>query len=524
MRFEKYNCTAGEVRTEKSRLLFSLLLIIALCASAIIPAYAAETGVQEARNSVVRICTAATLKYWGTHEDIYLVTGTGICVGAEGEAVSTVLTTRQMVNEEDILTRAKSDYKELHREYNYDQMTVDDLRVWILADGEAYEVNYARGVTISQIADLAILKTENAISNRIPAVIADPDSAAVTDVVYAIGYPGYSDVEDVKNTSASNYEDLIVKAYPSSVENMSVTQGNVVKTHAVVGGIDHIQHAASVSDGNYGSPLVTEAGFVVGINTWISSKETDTANFAIDSSNIMTFLRQNNVSYMNADDLQQETESEPEPVPETDPETEPESEKKTDNTLYIVIAAAALILALALVLVLRKKKAVQEAKKQREYEVERQLRETAVAEEKAEAERKAREEKERLARWSAQNQTVPVGRKLIFMPLVEGAQAVELWLEEDCELKLGRDKRSDLILNPHDSKLSGVHCLVKCHGAGLRVQDANSTNGTYVNNVPLPKPKVNDGHIHGDWSVLMQEGDTLRAGSYEYRVHFANRI
>ena len=75
---------------------------------------------------------------------------------------------------------------------------------------------------------------------------------------------------------------------------------------------------------------------------------------------------------------------------------------------------------------------------------------------------------------------------------------------------LGRDGRADAILEG-DGKLSGVHCELEWDGAALYVQDRGSTNGTFVNGVP----------IRGKSWMPLEDGATLRIGAYEYRAKYA---
>lgn len=74
---------------------------------------------------------------------------------------------------------------------------------------------------------------------------------------------------------------------------------------------------------------------------------------------------------------------------------------------------------------------------------------------------------------------------------------------------IGRDGRADAILEG-DTKLSGVHCELEWDGAALYVQDRGSTNGTFVNGVP----------IQGKSWMPLEDGATLRIGAYEYRAKY----
>lgn len=75
-------------------------------------------------------------------------------------------------------------------------------------------------------------------------------------------------------------------------------------------------------------------------------------------------------------------------------------------------------------------------------------------------------------------------------------------------LTMGRDRRAELILNKSDKRLSGIHCKVRCMGQKLYVWDMGSTNGTYVNGVSLS----NIG------TAVIENGQSIRMGSYEYRI------
>lgn len=77
---------------------------------------------------------------------------------------------------------------------------------------------------------------------------------------------------------------------------------------------------------------------------------------------------------------------------------------------------------------------------------------------------------------------------------------------------VGRDNRAAATLEG-DAKLSGIHCELLWTGKELFVQDLDSTNGTYVNGVP----------IKGKSWMPLEDGATLRVGAYEYRAKYALR-
>lgn len=75
----------------------------------------------------------------------------------------------------------------------------------------------------------------------------------------------------------------------------------------------------------------------------------------------------------------------------------------------------------------------------------------------------------------------------------------------DSKKSIGRKKTCDLSF-AEDGGLSGTHCYIYSKGKKIYVQDNNSTNGTFINGVP----------IKGEFVV--ESGDTLLIGSGEYRI------
>lgn len=72
------------------------------------------------------------------------------------------------------------------------------------------------------------------------------------------------------------------------------------------------------------------------------------------------------------------------------------------------------------------------------------------------------------------------------------------------EIKVGRGRRCQLCLE--DSTLSEVHCSILRKQEELFVKDENSTNGTYVNGVPIVG------------AYRLEQGDVILMGSCEYRI------
>lgn len=72
--------------------------------------------------------------------------------------------------------------------------------------------------------------------------------------------------------------------------------------------------------------------------------------------------------------------------------------------------------------------------------------------------------------------------------------------------KIGRDKQICGYAREQDSSLSGIHCSLLLREGQLFIKDEDSTNGTFVNGVP----------IKGDF--MLSKDDIVAIGSYEYRI------
>ena len=88
------------------------------------------------------------------------------------------------------------------------------------------------------------------------------------------------------------------------------------------------------------------------------------------------------------------------------------------------------------------------------------------------------------------------------------AGTVYVTMEPGSSRTLGRNGKSDVILNPKDSALSGLHFELQWDGHVLYLTDCGSTNGTSLTGIPQHP---------GHWSKV-EPGTTLQAGSVRYKV------
>ena len=81
-------------------------------------------------------------------------------------------------------------------------------------------------------------------------------------------------------------------------------------------------------------------------------------------------------------------------------------------------------------------------------------------------------------------------------------------MEPGSSRTLGRNSKSDIILNARDTSLSGLHFELQWDGRVLYLTDRGSTNGTSLTGIPQ-RP--------GRWSHV-DSGSTIQAGSTRYKV------
>ncbi len=281
------------------------LLLLSTGASALA---AANQSVNEARNGVVRIFTGP-FTYRG--EEGY-ATGSGFAVGVKGRSSDIFIT-------------------------NYHVVADAPEKVYIVLTDEDGEFIHCDILAYDEKVDYAILKAERVITERSSLPLMPTSQVMVAEDVFALGFPGTSDL-------------FTQGAIDSTVDDITVTSGTVSKTLTASDGVDYIQHDATIHSGNSGGPLLTEEGYVVGLNTlgFVTAQGTEIAgtNYALSSDYIISALSELEIK---CDIIKKR----PDPtanIETADDEEEEDEPEPVDFTLVIIIGSALIVLVIVLII------------------------------------------------------------------------------------------------------------------------------------------------------------------------------
>lgn len=164
-------------------------------------------------------------------------------------------------------------------------------RIVLLYDGNGpVELNV---VAIAEDRDLCLLRAPNALPGMTPLALAS--TVQIGEAVYALGYPGGSDVFS---------DDLAL-----TKDEMALTGGLVSalpRSHQV-GDLSHevqlVQISADINPGNSGGPLLNEGGKVIGVNTMgVNDDAIAGINAAVHVTELRAFLRENKIQYLTTTD------------------------------------------------------------------------------------------------------------------------------------------------------------------------------------------------------------------------------
>lgn len=236
------------------RHILAAVAILAVCLPAL-TAQAASEDVRNARNGVVRVLALF---------ENAAGTGTGFAVGNPGDAAQLFVTNHHVIAPTPKTGALQAVFIVL--DYVAENGTL--IEAEIVADSER--------------PDLAVLQAVEPISERTPLPLMSHEYVEAAQEAYALGFPAVAD------NMVQEGEKL-----PSTIEDITITSGIISKVNAVRLDADCFQIDVNINHGNSGGPLITEEGYVIGVNTWGD----ENINYAIHIDYIMALLEESGIPY-----------------------------------------------------------------------------------------------------------------------------------------------------------------------------------------------------------------------------------
>lgn len=424
----------------KKRITCLFLAIMLLVCTLGMTGCAKDSGeiAKEAREGVVRVLVEG-------FEGYYI--GTAFGVGEKGEDAEYFVTNIHVVFPEG--------YEAVH--------------VWLMKNSGGWDSAYGQPDTThlvkceivyyddSGVPDIAVLKAVDTIPGRKTMPLLD-ESVEVDagDTVYALGYPGASDVIE-----SETYGSKLVAA----IEDVTMTRGIVSRLteSKALGDIDVIQHDARISGGNSGGPLINDKGAVIGVNTWTITE--NDASVSVDIKYVREILDDEDIPYYTIGD--------------------------TNWVMIGVIAGLAALIIIVVVIIV-----VVSGNNKRKAEAERQQ-----AMQQAAAAAAAQQQRQSYAP-PAHTAAAPDYRPRL--QCLAGAFAGKRFSLEN-SVRIGRDpSKNDLVFPQNTQGVSGVHCVLMVDNNTVWLKDLGSTYGTYVSG---------GRRLAANEAVQLQVGDKFWLGS-----------
>lgn len=444
-------------------LILALLLVTAL-AAAPLEALAAGRKPADSRNGVARILSI----YYS--EGAY-ATGSGLAVGEEGQPSNIFITNYHVVEDADeVYILLDNDWDLSVSAFGGTDDNVHAVKCDVISTGPQ---------------DFAILRAARVIDERVSLPLMLSHQANPGDQIYALGYPGVSDT--------------VTHDLTADIDSMTLTSGTISRfVNYETQNSRAIQIDADINHGNSGGPLITEEGFVIGLNTWGVGNEDGTVNLALEIDYVIDRLNElinsGTLSGFTFTLITERPEEQPQPQgtgPAAAPQEAPAS-KGTNILLWVAIGIG--LIAIISVFVLKAS-----IDKIRQRTMSRRA--IAIPDPVPKTDPQPKDEKKEEAPVAA---TVPQ-KPLVSPPVHEHAGAEGMApkvgpaapsfvlvgisgqfagrkMGIGKELRIGRSQGCDIQFSGEVPGISGSHCSVAPHANGVVLMDLGSTYGTLMPN------------------------------------------
>lgn len=433
-----------------------------------------SSDVADARNGVVRILSLS----WALDEEGNYVTmfstGSGFAVGTAGEPSAIFATNKHVIEGAFAIYILLDDqwFEEWWPKYSTGSLDIDMdhvVKCEVVYEPDSYP-------------DYAILRAERVVTERVALPLMSAEMAVPGDTIYTLGYPASSDAVNASSNQSYLEEKL------ASIDAMTITKGTISRfTEFTRGGnAKAIQIDAVINHGNSGGPLITEEGYVIGLNTWGITSDNQTVELALQIDYVidrLTNLIQNgtlhNFSFTVITDR---------------------NAKPGSLMPYLLIGGAAAVVMLAVVIV------IVMVHKSRRKTVQWQAQAGYASVPGAAAVQNNQETfPKTMPAANTIGRTMPAYALAQYRLVCEAGQFAGRRFALDRPLRMGRNpEKSDLCFDEHTAGVSGVHCVAAPAADGVALTDLGSSYGTMLS----------DGRtLRGNETATLKEGDTFWLGS-----------
>ena len=480
-----------------SKLLVAILIGAILMSVFACNAFAAKApSVAEMQKSVVLI--QSEFKFTSSNfKDLSFsrtYTGTGFAIGDPDEPVQYIATCNHCISKDSgvyvvavnenmgVIDFAPMEEGTAYPDYEEDDgvlYCVDYFKVELVESMVIYSAASGDFTTISVIdsdksSDVAICKLASDPTDKIQARSFEiHDNVEVGTGVYAIGYPFTSDFANTEGKY--DYKDS------------TVTKGIISKSQLTYGAATQERQFfaylidADITNGNSGGPLITEEGYIIGVNSFgvSDSESVATANYAIAIDELIKLMDKCSIPYELAGE-------------------------KSNVGLIVGLSVGAVVLvaaaAVVIILVLRKKK-IDAAKK------------TVINNANISVPKftPVNEDNLKTIAIIPDEPTAPINK--MYLVGVSGLYTGEK-RPIDGKLVLGRNaSKCNVAYHEDQTDISNVHCEIVLNGETVVLTDLGSTNGTFL--ADGTRLKANDPVIlnSGDRFYLASKGNTFEIRS-----------
>ncbi len=473
-----------------TRLILVLLIMAAVLGTVGCGSKMTISSASDATNGVVRVMSLFNDSLPGIYDNgTSIGTGSGFGVGTVGGTTDIFVTNRHVVTEE----QSDGSYKVADRVYLLlDENSASEIIYSTSNYGEMATLNDKNEnrmvecdvLYYSEDYDFAIIQAIEPV-DRVALLLADSaESVDVGETVYALGYPGISDLNTRTDWTYEGYSDTLGDIYSATytlsglVSDVTVTSGTVSRYTTMVSENETkiIQHDATINHGNSGGPLITSEGTVIGLNTWSVSSDGTSNYFAVYIDYVEEALDDLGINYNVAGKM-----------------------PSTGIMLAIIVCVVVLIaIILALILILGKKKSSGQAKAHAAGD--------SIAQEAS--------PEPSPAPIAAQPSAADPNDSGFRIQGVSGVYANRRFSISGV-VKLGRDPQSNQLSYPAGAKgISRVHCEVYVVKGQVYIRDLGSTYGTFIG----------DGQkLMANQPTALMPGDRFYLGSTEESFVIARR-